>query len=383
MGMSALDKVRAHHSLRRKGISLLASENRVSKAVREALGSDLAGRYGEDFYGGSRIAQEIKADCEDLARKLFRCKQALVTPTAGNVCDLAAIFAYTREGEKVAMVDRAHGGYPFGWKKFHRAHVPIPYDDATAGVKVDDAKAVLDRERPKLTILGSSLILFPYPIRELSFAAKMGSYGFDGSHVLGLIQGGEFQDPLREGAQFLIGSTHKSLPGPPGGLILTDDAEVHAKFKAFAEFEDRPGIGLIDNYHPNRVAGLAVALEELQKRGHEYARQVVKNAQALAKALVEEGIPVKYGARGYSKSHQLLLDLTPEKAEAFSRKLETVNLFADRMCRLGTQELAWVGMKEREMERIASWMKQVWDGETQAVALRVEALAKEFLEPPL
>lgn len=380
--MPTLDKVRAHHELRRKGISLLASENRVSKAVREALGSDLAGRYGEDFYGGSRIAQEIKADCEDLARRLYRCKHALVTSTAGNICDLAAIFAYTREGDKVAMVHRDHGGYPFGWKKFHREHVRIPYDEGTASVRVDDAKALLDRERPKLTILGSSLILFPYPIRELSFAGKMGGYGFDGSHVLGLIQGGEFQDPLAEGAQFLIGSTHKSLPGPQGGLVLTNDAAVHEKFKAFAEFEDVPGIGLIDNWHPNRVAGLAVALEELQKRGREYARQVVKNSQALARALVDEGIGVKYAARGYSKSHQVLLDLAPEKAEGFSRKLEAVNLFADRMCRLGTQELAWSGMKEAEMQRIASWMRQVWDGETQGVAVRVEALAKEFLEPP-
>jgi len=199
------------------------------------------------------------------------------------------------------------------------------------------------------------MFLFPHPVQELTKAAcEVGSHiAYDGSHVLGLIAGKEFQDPLREGCSVLLASTHKTFFGPQGGIILADQEHGEAiKERIFPEF--------VDNAHWNRIAAMTLALAEMKTYGKEYAREVVRNAQTLAKALDDEGFPVACPHLGYTRSHQILLyhdDL--KEGAAVTKRLEKANIIADKGVRLGVCEATRRGMKGEEMQKIATFIKRV------------------------
>jgi glycine hydroxymethyltransferase len=204
-------------------------------------------------------------------------------------------------------------------------------------------------------VLGQSFFLFPYPLREIAEAAHaVGALVlYDASHVLGLIAGGEFQDPLREGADVLFGSTHKSFPGPQGGLLVTDREDL------FAQLDPALVWRIFDNAHWNRIAGVAQTLLELERCGREYASTVVANSRALGRALAERGVPLVAEAQGFTRSHQLHLEgaLLAEKhgirPAALARKLEGQRLLIDLVGRVGTAEIARLGLTPEEMPRLA------------------------------
>lgn len=372
----------AHERLRRAGINLVASENRPSPAVLRALGSDLAGRYQAEGYGGSLYARRIVEEAERLARETFKAGHALVSPVSGNLCVLAVLFAFTSPGDAVGLIPFTAGGYPFGVEKFHRRRVAIPADPETLEIDVGAAVEALIREGAKVAFLGASFIPFPHPVRDIRRRLEEEGYQcllvYDGSHVLGLIACDEFQDPLREGADILIGSTHKSLFGPQGGLILTDRAELAGRLRQFLELDLQEGIGLVDNPHLNRIAALGLALEEIgQDPG--YGRRVIENARALAGALHAAGVPVRFAGRGYTASHQVLLGLGEEEAMRLCRALEAHGIFVDAWGRLGTAEITRQGMGREEMERIAGWIAAVYRGEEPpALDSEVGRLAERF-----
>jgi len=181
----------------------------------------------------------------------------------------------------------------------------LPYDGEGYNLNTEKSLEYIAQNKPKVVVLGSSLILFPQPVREVAEEVHRygGSLVYDGSHVMGLIAGGVFQDPLREGADVLVGSTHKSFFGPQGGLILSNDSEFMAKLSSnFLHVTQ-------DNPHPNRVAALGVALAEAEKWGAQYASRVVLNSKRLAKLLFEEGLPVTPNTReDFTQSHQVFLN---------------------------------------------------------------------------
>jgi len=280
----------------------------------------------------------------------------LVTPLSGNISDLTVLLAFTVPKDKVAMVPLDAGGYPLGVEKFHRNRVFLPMDLETWDVDLPTTRKLIANQKVQLVVLGASFILFPHPVREIS--EWIGNCGgssrcvYDGSHVLGLIACGQFQDPLREGAEVLFGSTHKSLYGPQGGIILTDSSEHAEALRRFLEIDLKTGIGLVDNPHVNRIAGLGVALEEMLE-DRSYGSRVVKNAKALAHALDELEVPVRFKERGYTESHQVLLDLEARLAEKLCHDLESIGIFIDEGGRLGVAECTHRGMGVREMREIA------------------------------
>ncbi|MEW6554260.1 MAG: hypothetical protein AB1384_08250 [Actinomycetota bacterium] len=379
------DLVSRHERLRANGLNLVASENRLSRRVRDALASDLAGRYQDAGYGGSTFARAIVDETERLGREIFRSGHALVSSLSGNLCVLAAVSAFTVPGEAVAMLPFAAGGYPFGIEKFHRRRLDIPADHGSLAVNAARTVELLVRERVALAFLGASFIPFPHPVedirRGLDEAGHRCLLVYDGSHVLGLIACGEFQDPLREGADLLIGSTHKSLFGPQGGLVLSDSQGMASSMRGMLELDLEAGIGLVDNPHLNRIAALGVALEEM--RGDTgYGARVVENSRALARALDEHGVPVRFADRGYTSSHHVLLDLATEEAEKLCRDLEKVSIFIDAWGRLGTAEATHRGMGPGEMEAVAGCIAAVYRGEPRAaVAETVRELATAFEMP--
>jgi glycine hydroxymethyltransferase len=238
------------------------------------------------------------------------------------------------------------------------------------------AAALIREEKPKVVFFGASFIPFPHPAKQLA-AAVDGECVYDGSHVLGLIAGGEFQDPLREGCSLLIGSTHKSLPGPQGGIILSNNEE------AFARVVGKIHPGIVDNIHLDRVAALAVALIEMIQFGRSYAQAVVKNSQALAKALAAEGVRLRGSTAGYTKSHQVLLDYEPAKLQMLAARLEQANIIGDNGGRLGTSELTRMGYGPAEMETVAELVSMIILGKKPAdfVQKRVKTLVKQFQQP--
>ncbi|MDA4121159.1 MAG: serine hydroxymethyltransferase [Thaumarchaeota archaeon] len=376
--------VKQHEEWRLKEcLNLIPSENRGSQEMRSMFMTDLGNRYAapDRFYRGTKYLDELIALTEEVARKVFNARYANVSPLSGHVADMAVMLSFTTQGDKVLSVSPDNGGYPgithqglgklLGLKNLY-----FPFDEDAYNINVKDAASVINDEQPKVVVFGASYIPFPHPTRELSNAAK-GTCVYDGSHVLGLIAGGEFQDPLREGCSLLIGSTHKSLPGPQGGIILSNNEE------AFHKVNGKIFPGVVDNFHLNRVGALAVALLEMMQFGKAYAQAVVKNSQALAQALAAEGVKLKGASRGYTKSHQVLLDYDLKKIESLSLRLEQANIISDNGGRLGTSELTRMGYGPEEMEEVAELVSLVVLGRKplDLVAKRVKSLVKQFQEP--
>ncbi len=375
-----------HERWRRTGINLMASENRLPPSALRALASDLAGRYQARGYGGSLNARQVVAETERLAREVFGAGHALVSPLSGNMCVLAVLFAFTSPGDAVGLIPFSAGGNPFGAEKFHRRPAWIRVDPDTLDIDAEETIETLLRERARVAFLGTSFLPFPHPVAKIREGLRRAGWecllAYDGSHVLGLIGCGVFQDPLREGADVLMGSTHKSLFGPQGGLILTDSGVIAGQLRKFLELDLEEGIGLVDNPHLNRIAALGTALEELRSDPG-YGLRVVENAKALAGALQAAGVPVRFKERGFTASHQVLLDLDAKRANSLCRSLEGYGIFVDVWGRSSTAEVTRSGMGTEEMERIGGWIASVYLGKPpKNLTAEVRRLAARFESPP-
>ena len=376
--------VRQHQEWRTKEcLNLIPSENRGSAQMRSMFLADLGGRYNapDRFYRGTKFADELLSLTEEIARKAFGARYADVRALSGHTADMAVLLSLTSPGDKILSVHPENGGYPgithLGLGSLLKLHnLYFPYDERTVNIEPKESAQVIRTAKPKVVFFGSSFIPFPHPAKQLSNVAD-GTCVYDGSHVLGLIAGGEFQDPLREGCSLLIGSTHKSLPGPQGGIILSNDEETFRKVAG----KIHPGI--VDNIHLDRVAALAVALIEMIQFGKPYAQAVVKNSEALAKGLADRGVRVKGGAVGYTKSHQVLLDYDQAKLEFLSMRLEQANIIGDNGGRIGTSELTRMGYGVNEMDEVAELVSLIILGKKPPdfVQKRVKTLVKQFQQP--
>ena len=374
--------VAKHEKMRAEGLNLIPSENWLSPAVRSALATDLAGRYHSSWYGGTEHIRKLISETENLAKRIFRARFANVSPLSGLTCDLTMLHTFTRPGDKVAIPPFTRGGFPFGIGKFHRERVFLPVDEATYVPNAEKAKAVLSAEMPRLAYLGSSFIFFPHPVKAVVDHVRANNLPtkvvYDGAHVLGLIATGEFQDPLREGAEVMFGSTHKSLYGPQGGIILSNSKELDEQMRSFLDVDVESGIGLVDNPHMNRIAALGIALEELE-RDRGYGTQVIKNAKALARSLEEQGVPVRFGDRGYTESHQILLDIKETRAVELCHRMEKAGIYCDEGGRLGTGEVTHRGMREDDMTEVGALFAEVYKrGARDATRKAVYKLARKF-----
>ncbi|MDI6643005.1 MAG: serine hydroxymethyltransferase [Candidatus Hodarchaeaceae archaeon] len=399
-----LGLLQKHHEWFRKTLPLIASENVTSPAVREAMICDFQHRYaegwpGERVYAGCVYIDQVELLAMELARELFKAEHVNVQPVSGAVANLAMYTALTDPGDTMMCLSIAAGGHiTMGKKKFGGAAGAVhgleieyfPFDEKRMNIDVDAAAKRIAEVKPKLVTFGGSLFLFPHPVKELSEVAKEhGAYvAYDAAHVIGLIGGGQFQDPLREGAEVVTCSTHKTLPGPQHGMILCK--------KELADPINR-GVfpSMVSNHHLHAVAGLAVALAEMLEFGKEYQAQVVKNAKALGKALYDRGLNVLCPDQGFTASHTLAVETITKYGDGgtLEQKLEQANVILNRELlpwdpregrhfrnpgglRLGTQEVTRLGMKEREMEEIAEFIKRVIiDGEEPK---RVAAEVAEF-----
>ena len=405
-------KLKEHHKWFENSIPLIASENIPSPAVREAIISDFGNRYaegwpGERVYAGCVYIDEVEFECMKLAKKLFKAKFADVRPISGVVANLVVYSAFTNPGDVMLAPSIPAGGHISHGKKEHFGTAGLvhgleieffPFDAEEMTIDVDKTKQKVevlkkDSRLPKMAMFGGSLFLFPHPVKELSDFLK--SYdihiNYDAAHVAGLIVGGKFQDPLREGTDTMTMSTHKTLFGPQGGLVL--GSEEHEEIIKKATFP-----GLTSSHHIHHMAGKAVAFAEALEFGKDYATQVVKNAKSFAEALSDMGFKVLGEKRGFTESHQIAVNVLDYsdggKVEADLEKANIIvnrqlipgdikagrNYFHPSGIRLGVSEITRLGMKKNEMQEIASIIKQVIieKKDPKKILVKVKAFRKNF-----
>ena len=385
------ENLQKHNKWFENSIPLIASENVPSPAVREAIISDFGNRYaegwpGERVYAGCTYIDEVEVQCMDLAKRLFNAEFADVRPISGVVANLAIYSAFSNPGDVMIAPSIPAGGHISHGKKEHSGTAGLvhgleieffAFDPEEMNIDVEKTKAKiqeLDKQGklPKIAMFGGSVFLFPHPVKELADFLKGYNIhiNYDAAHVAGLIAGGQFQDPLREGVDTMTMSTHKTLFGPQGGLVLAFEKDADAIKKATFP-------GLTSSHHIHHMAGKAVTFAEALEFGKEYASQTIKNAKLLAAELANLGFKVLGEKMGYTKSHQTVVNVLDYgdggKIEA---DLEKANIIVNRQLipgdlkakrnymspggiRLGTSEITRLGMKESEMQQIASLIKQV------------------------
>jgi len=372
----------AHNIWRlRESINLIASENVMSPAAMAVYVSDPMHRYAEGkpfkrHYQGVKYIDELEVLANELMGRLFETDMVDLRPVSGTIANAATFRVLAQPGDK-AVIAPVQAGAHVSHTKFGTLgalgiqQVDLPYDEERMNVDVDRAVKVIEEVKPKFAVLGGSVYLFPHPVKEIAEAVHSvgGKLVYDAAHVLGLIAGGVWENPLKHGADVMTASTHKTFPGPQGGVILASNREV------FKEISKTIFPWFVSNHHLHRLPATAVTALEMLEFGRQYADQVIRNAKRLAGALAERGFTVLAEHMGYTTSHQVLLDVTKQGGGAKAALLlEEANIIVNKNLlpkdppeavknpsglRIGVQEMTRFGMKEDEMDVIADFMERV------------------------
>ncbi|HEX6477283.1 MAG TPA: serine hydroxymethyltransferase [Ktedonobacteraceae bacterium] len=383
----------------RQCLNLLAPEAPTSLTVRSLLSSEVGIRAAEGHIGpvnrwfaGTRHIDEIEALCVGLLKKAFHAQYADHRLVASMIGNLAVYTALTEPGDVIMSLTQPFGGHssnrsdgPAGVRGLKI--VDIPFDPVELEVDLDLFRKVAPLVRPRVVALGASMTLFPFPLQAIQniISEWGGSIFFDGAHQLGLVAGGQFQDPLREGAVVMTGSAGKTFSGPQSGIIVWDDPFLtvpitHAIFPVLAA-----------THQVNRVAALAASAAEMIAYGQIYMAQIVRNAQALGAALHRRGIPILGAHKGYTTTHQVIADVRQfggglQVAQQLARAniITNKNLIpADKPedwdrpggLRIGTIEITRLGMHEAEMETIADFIARILIERADPETMRDEVVA--------
>jgi glycine hydroxymethyltransferase len=391
------NEVRRQH----EGLELIASENFVSEAVLEAMGSVFTNKYaegypGKRYYGGCEFADVVENLARDRAKELFGAEYANVQPHAGSQANMAAFTAVLQPGDTVLGLNLAHGGHlthghPLNFSGKTYKIVPYGVTKETETIDYDEVERLTEKERPKLIIGGGSA--YPRIIdfaRMRQIADKVGAlFLVDMAHFAGLVAGGAHPSPVPH-AHIVTSTTHKTLRGPRAGMILAK-----AEFGAAIDKVVFPGMQGGPLVHI--IAAKAVCfLEAMKPSFKEYARQVVANAKVLAETLAADGYRIISGG---TDTHLMLVDvfakgmLGSEAEKTLGEAGITVNKNAIPFdtnppmkpsgVRIGSPALTTRGMQEAEMRRIGHWIAEALDHRSDAAVLakirqQVLELAEEF-----
>ncbi|MBR5825631.1 MAG: serine hydroxymethyltransferase [Clostridia bacterium] len=380
-------------------IELIASENIVSKAVLLAAGSVLTNKYaegypGKRYYGGCHCVDEVEEIARERAKKLFGAEHANVQPHSGASANLAVFFALTNPGDTIMGMNLSQGGHlshgsPVNISGKYWNIVPYGVDDETEVIDYDKMREIALECKPKMIVVGASaysrIIDFP---RCREIADEVGAYLMvDMAHIAGLVAAGVHPSPVPY-ADIVTTTTHKTLRGPRGGLILCKEEFAKAIDKAV--FPGNQGGPLM-----HIIAAKAVALgEALTEDFKEYGKQIVKNAAVLCDEL--KALDIDIVSKG-TDNHLMLLDLRKYgiSGKELEKRLDEVHIttnkntipndpaspFVTSGLRIGTAAVTTRGFKEEEMKLIAHWIKDViadFEGNKERITKEVEALCEKF-----
>ena len=396
--MNLIEASRKHEQYRDKEcINMIASEGLKSPAVNQMLcfAHDLACRYAEGendaqghvkkrYYQGQKYMSQIENLATDIMKRLFKTDWADVRLVSGTHANLATFKGLSLASKNNKMVVTplscgAHISHDYtglAGNILGLDNINHVYDIDEFNIDPDKSAYVIRAAKPGIVTFGGSLFLFPHPIKELrEVCEEVGAYvAYDASHVLGLIAGGQFQDPLREGADFITSSTHKTFPGPQGGVIMgspnTPTMERAVKKIQFAIFPLSAS-----STHLGRLPALGVAALEMKMFGVDMAKQIVKNAQTAGQYLYENGVKVLAEKKGFTRSHQIAVDVRNfGGGNKVAQNLEDANIILNKNLlpydnqtskedpsglRIGFQDITRRGMREGDIKHLCDLMLDV------------------------
>jgi len=399
-------------------VNLIASEGLKSPAVREmqAFSADLEGRYAEGendleghvkkrYYQGQKYMSEIEDCAADLMKSLFKCTWTDVRLVSGTHANLATFKGLSLAAKNRKMVVTplscgAHISHDYAGLAgavLGLENVNHVYNVNEFNIDPDKSAEVIRAAKPGIVTFGGSLFLFPHPLKELrSVAEEVGAFvAYDASHVLGLIAGGVFQDPFKEGADFITSSTHKTFPGPQGGVILGNASSPRLE-KAIKKIQFAVFPLSASNTHLGRLPALGIAAAEMKLFGSDLARQTVKNAQTAGQYLCENGVNVICSSKGFTKSHQIAVDICDfGGGRKIAQDLEDANIVLNKNLlpyddqsnrdnpsglRIGFQDVTRRGFREGDVKHLCDLMLSVIKGKRKPEEVKPEviALKKEF-----
>lgn len=383
----------------RRNLELIASENIVSPAVMAAMGSALTNKYAEGYpakryYGGCECVDVVENIAIERACKLFGAKFANVQPHSGAQANLATYFALCETGDTILGMSLAHGGHlthgsPVNMSGKNYNFISYGLDD-NGFLDYDQLEKLAKENKPKLIVAGASAYPRVIDFERISTIAKSVGALFmvDMAHIAGLVAGGQHPSPMPY-ADVVTTTTHKTLRGPRGGMILTNDEEIAKKINK-AIFPGTQGGPLM-----HVIAAKAVCFgEALKPEFKAYAEQVVKNAQALAKGLLDRGFDLVSGG---SDNHLMLVDLRPFKitGKELEKKLDEVYItvnknaipndpekpFVTSGVRIGTPAVTTRGLVEEDMDKIAECIYLTasdFDNKADEIRAEVEKICKKY-----
>jgi glycine hydroxymethyltransferase len=380
-----------------QGLNLNPASNVMNPRAEALLAAGLGpraslGHPGDKYETGLQAIERIEVIAAELAAEVFDAKYAEVRVGSGALANLYVFMATCRPGDTIIAPPDAIAGHvthhaagAAGLYGLKTVSAPVHADGYT--VDVDALRALAREVKPKLITLGGSLNLWPHPVAAVrGIADEVGAkLMFDAAHLSGMVAGRAWPNPLAEGAQVMTMSTYKSLGGPPGGLVVGNDAALFERIDAIAY------PGLTANFDAGRVAALALGLLDWKGHGREYARAMQATAKALAAALAKEHhLPVFAAERGTTTSHQLAIEAARwGGGQAAAKRLEAARLYACGIglpiaavagdvngLRLGTPEIVRLGFGPEHMGELAALIAGALDGRPQAD--RVTALRQRL-----
>ncbi len=368
---------------------------RAEAALSRGLGSRPSLGYpGDKYEMGLEAIEEIEVICAELAAEIFGARCAEIRVFSGAMANLYGFMALTKPGDAIIAPPATIGGHVTHHKAgcaglYGLVSHAAPVDADGYTVDLDGLRDLVRNVKPKLITIGGSLNLFPHPVREVrAIADEVGAKVlFDAAHQCGIIAGGAWANPLAEGAHLMTMSTYKSLGGPAGGLIVTNDAAV-------AEALDHIAFpGMTANFDAGRVAALALTLLDWRDFGRNYAAKMISVARALADALQAVGLPVFAGAKGATTSHQFAVEAAAfGGGQAASKTLRRAGFLACGIglpvaevlgdlngLRIGTPELVRRGVTERDAPQLAKLIASALRGnDPEALAPHVSDFRRRF-----
>lgn len=416
---SLVEASRKHENYRdRECINLIASEGLKSPAVKQMLNAsadlesryaegenDLAGHVKKRHYQGQRFISPIEDYATDLMKNLFECNWAdlrLVSGTHANLATFKGLSSVSKNRKMVVtpLSCGAHISHDYAGlagSVLGLENINHVYSIEEFNIDPDKSANVIRAAKPGIVTFGGSLFLFPHPVKELKTVAnEVGAYvAYDASHVLGLIAGGVFQDPLKEGADFITSSTHKTFPGPQGGVIL-GNSNNKRKEKAIKAIQFAIFPLSTSNTHLARLPSLGIAALEMKLFGAELAQQTVRNAQTAGQYLYENGLKVLCASKGFTMSHQIAVDVCDfGGGKKVAQELEEANIILNKNLlpydnqndrdnpsglRIGFQDVTRRGFKKSDIKYLCDLMLKVIKRQRKPIEVKesIIALKKEF-----
>jgi glycine hydroxymethyltransferase len=414
-----IEASRKHEQYRDKEcINMIASEGIKSPAVCQMLdmSHDLATRYAEGendtaghakrrYYQGQEYMSQIEDLATDAVKNLFGATWAdvrLISGTHANTATFKGLSLASKNNKMVVtpLSCGAHISHDYtglAGSILGIDNINHVYDIDEFNIDPEKSAYVIRAAKPGIVTFGGSLFLFPHPIKELKEVCnEVGAFvAYDAAHVLGLIAGGQFQDPLREGADFITSSTHKTFPGPQGGVII-GNPDTPAKEKAARKIQHAVFPLTASSTHLGRLPALGIACLEMDLFGKDLAIQIIKNAQTAGQYLCENGVKVLAEHKGFTQSHQIALDVRSfGGGNKIAQDLEDANIIINKNLlpyddqstkenpsglRVGFQDITRRGFREGDVKHLCDMMLDVIKGKRKPaeVKMNVMALKKEF-----